>query len=50
MWAWITLFLIIMGVALIGMGQTTEIVIVGIIGFLAGVTTMVLGVEKEESQ
>lgn len=48
MWAYITLFLIFAGIGLISFGQTTGIVLIGLIGLLTGVTTMIYSMKDYE--
>jgi len=48
MWVWITLFLIAAGIGLIGVSQSTAVMIIGLVAFIAGVLTMIFSMEMEE--
>ena len=48
MWIWIMLFLIIMGVALIGLGQTALMMTIGAVGLITGLAIMIFSVDREE--
>ena len=48
MWVWMTLFLITAGIGLIGFGQSTVIVLIGVTGLITGVTTMIYSMKDYE--
>ena len=48
MWVWMTLFLIVAGIGLIGFGQSTVIVLIGAAGLITGVTTMIYSMKDYE--
>lgn len=48
MWIWITLFLITAGIGLIGFGQSTAIALIGEVGLITGVTTMIYSMKDYE--
>ena len=48
MWIWMTLFLITAGIGLIGVSQSTAVMIIGLVAFVTGVLTMILGAEEVE--
>ena len=50
MWVWMTLFLIVAGIGLIGVSQSTAVMIIGLVAFITGVLTMILGVDKEGAE
>ena len=50
MWVWITLFLIVAGIGLIGVSQSTAVMIIGLVAFVTGVITMIFSMEMEEAK
>lgn len=50
MWVWITIFLVAAGTGLIGFGETAPVMVFGLVGFLTGVTTMVLSMANYEEE
>ena len=48
MWVWMTLFLIVAGIGLIGVSQSAAVMIIGLVAFVTGVLTMILGAGEVE--
>ena len=48
MWVWMTLFLITAGIGLIGVSQSAAVMIIGLVAFVTGVLTMILGAGEVE--
>ena len=48
MWVWMTLFLIVAGIGLIGVSQSAAVMIIGLVAFVTGVLTMIFGAGEVE--